>query len=71
MSIAMIENQVAATAAEPTSKMSIPSGIVELIGEVGQLQDDAEVTTKRIKALQAHLKPSAEKVKQLAALVSK
>jgi hypothetical protein len=43
--------------------MSTPPDIAELIEEVGQLQDDAEATTKRIKALQAHVKPYAEKVK--------
>ena len=71
MTITMTKKKVAATETHAISKMSIPPDIVELIEEVGQLQDDAEATTKRIKALQAHVKPYAEKVKQLAALVSK
>jgi hypothetical protein len=71
MTITMTKKKVVGTVAQPTSKMSIPPDIVELIQEVGLLQDDAETTIKRIKALQAHVKPYAEKVKQLAALMSK
>ena len=71
MTITMTKKKVATTETHAISKMSIPPDIVELIEEVGLLQDDAEATTKRIKVLQAHVKPYADKVKQLAALVSK
>jgi hypothetical protein len=42
----------AVTEIQAISEISIPPDIVELVEEVGQLQDDAEATTKQIKALQ-------------------
>jgi hypothetical protein len=71
MTIAKAKKKDEATETHAISMMSIPPDPVGLIEEVGQLQDDADATTKRIRALQAHVKPYADKVRQLAALVSK
>jgi hypothetical protein len=71
MTITITKKKAVAPETNAITEKSIPPEIVQLIEEVGLLQDDAEATTKRIKELQAHVKPYAEKVKQLAALVSK
>lgn len=50
---------------------AIPFEIIQMIDEVGALQDEAEAMAKRIKILQARLRPYSEKLKQLADAVSK
>jgi hypothetical protein len=49
----------------------LPPEIAQLVDEVGALQDEATATAKRIKGLQAQLKPYADKMKVLAELATK
>jgi hypothetical protein len=41
----------------------LPPEIAQLVDEVGALQDEATATAKRIKGLQAQLKPYADKMR--------
>lgn len=70
MTIVITQKKVVEATTMISFKSLTPPDVVELIDQVGALQTDAEATAKKIKALQAHLKPYADKVKHLTELVS-
>jgi histidinol phosphatase-like PHP family hydrolase len=69
MALVLTKKKVVAT--KPVFETSTPRDIVELLDEVGAMQEKALFAAAQIKLLQAELKPYAEKAKQLADMVSK
>ncbi len=67
----VIKKKIPQTACISSGKQQTPPEHLDLIEQVGILQDEAMDRTKRIKILQLDLQPYTEKVKQLAKLVSK
>ena len=71
MTFVSTQKQVVQFGTQSFSRPTMPPDIVELINQVGATRNKAEATAKRIKALQAQLKPYADKMKLLTELVTK
>lgn len=70
MDMASTKEAAVGDANAPTFQTALPAEIVDLIEAVGAMQNEAEATAKRIKTLQASLKPYTERLKRLADLMT-
>jgi len=57
-----LKKKTATGPAKPIPAPSIPPDVLQLIREVGALQDEALMTAQRIRLLQAHMKLYVDKV---------
>ena len=69
MAITLTKKKTVVTA-KPAFETSTPQEIVELIEDIGGLQDEAVEISSQIKALQARLKPYADKTKALQEMIT-